>query len=395
MRNESVAVLDIRSYEVTFLIGSRGVNGTFVFLGSRSEKYEGYSSEGFFDVASFRSAVISAVTSVRQSYEGTIREICVGVPAAFTQVHTKGHTISFPSRRKISAQEIDALYESGLSEILASGHFIRRSDMYFALGDNRKYFDASDLYGIPTASLKGALCYYFASDDFYDAVDSVLKELGFERVEMIPQSLVQAYYLLPERKRDGYALFLDAGFLSSSVSVVYGNGIVHEESFDCGAGYILIALMQGLGVDYGTAEEILASANVSGGAVSKDLMWTDGSGEAYPVREIKEIVKCGLDDLCERVDNFFERYYRDKSTMNFASSPLSVTGEGIGGIGGAAEHIAKRLGRMTRVVYPDLPYYDKPVFSSRIALLSAALSERKKRGLFGRIFNIFGGKKNV
>ena len=61
MRNESVAVLDIRSYEVTFLIGSRGVNGTFVFLGSRSEKYEGYSSEGFFDVASFRSAVISAV----------------------------------------------------------------------------------------------------------------------------------------------------------------------------------------------------------------------------------------------------------------------------------------------------------------------------------------------
>ena len=88
-------------------------------------------------------------------------------------------------------------------------------------------------------------------------------------------------------------------------------------------------------------------------------------------------------------------YYRDKSTMNFASSPLSVTGEGIGGIGGAAEHIAKRLGRMTRVVYPDLPYYDKPVFSSRIALLSAALSERKKSGLFGRIFNIFGGKKNV
>ena len=72
-----------------------------------------------------------------------------------------------------------------------------------------------------------------------------------------------------------------------------------------------------------------------------------------------------------------------------------MTGEGIGGIGGAAEHIAKRLGRMTRVVYPDLPYYDKPVFSSRIALLSAALSERKKSGLFGRIFNIFGGKKNV
>lgn len=53
MKNESVAVLDIRSYEVTFLIGAKGVNGTFVFRGSKSEKYEGYTTEGFLDVESF------------------------------------------------------------------------------------------------------------------------------------------------------------------------------------------------------------------------------------------------------------------------------------------------------------------------------------------------------
>ena len=392
MSNESVAVLDIRSYEVTFLIGAKGVNGTFVFRGSRSEKYEGYSSDGFLDAASFRNAVISAVTSVSQNYEGTIKEIYVGVPAAFTKVYTKGHTISFPSKRKISAQEIDALYESGLNELLAPGHYIRRSDMYFALGDNRKYFNASELYGIPTASLKGALCYYFVSDEFYGAADSVLKELGFENVQFIPQTLSEADYLLPEKMREGYAFLIDVGFLSSSISVVYGNGIVHEESFDCGRGYILVALMQGLGVDYETAEEILSSANVSGGTVSKDLMWTDGSGAAYSVREINEIVKYGLDELCESVDKFFEKYYRDKSTMGFAANPLSVTGEGIGGIKGAAEHISKRLSRMTEIVCPDLPYYDKPLFSSRIALLATALSDKKKSGLLYKIFNIFGGK---
>ena len=393
MRNESVAVLDIRSYEVTFLIGAKGVNGTFVFRGSKSENYEGYSSEGFLDEASFRRAVISAVTSVRQSYEGTIREIYVGAPAAFTQVYTKGHTISFPSRRKITSQEIDALYDSGLADLLAPGRFVRRSDMYFALGDNRKYFDASDLYGIPTASLKGALCYYFVSDAFSEAVDSVLKELGFEKVEIIPQSLAQAYYLLPEKTREGYAFFLDVGFLSTSVSVVYGNGIVHEESFDCGAGYILVSLMRERGVDYETAEEILSSANVAGGAVSKDLMWTDGSGAAYSVREINDIIKYGLDELCESVDKFFEKYYRDKSTMGFAANPISVTGEGIGLIRGAAEHISKRLCRVTQIVCPDLPYYDKPVFSSRIAVLATALGDRTKSGFFNRIFNIFGGKK--
>ena len=79
MSNESVAVLDIRSYEVTFLIGAKGVNDTFVFRGGTSEKYEGYSSDGFLDAASFRRAVIAAVTSVRQNYEGTVKEIFVGV----------------------------------------------------------------------------------------------------------------------------------------------------------------------------------------------------------------------------------------------------------------------------------------------------------------------------
>ena len=61
----------------------------------------------------------------------------------------------------------------------------------------------------------------------------MLKELGFENVQFIPQTLSEADYLLSEKMREGYAFLIDVGFLSSSVSVVYGNGIVHEESFDC------------------------------------------------------------------------------------------------------------------------------------------------------------------
>ena len=109
MRNESVAILDVRSYELTFFLGSKGVNDTFVFCGSHTEKYEGCSTEGFFDGESFRRAVVAAVTAVRQNYEGVIGEIYVGVPSSFVSVHTKGHTISFPKKRKITAQDIDAL----------------------------------------------------------------------------------------------------------------------------------------------------------------------------------------------------------------------------------------------------------------------------------------------
>ena len=77
-----------------------------------------------------------------------------------------------------------------------------------------------------------------------------------------------------------------------------------------------------------------------------------------------------------------------------AVNPISITGEGIGGIGGASEHVANRLNRLTEIIAPDLPYYDKPAFSSRIALLSTALSDKGKRRWINKFFKIFGGKKS-
>ena len=75
-------------------------------------------------------------------------------------------------------------------------------------------------------------------------------------------------------------------------------------------------------------------------------------------------------------------------------NPISVTGEGVSAIKGATEHISKRIGWLTEAAYPDLPYYDKPTCSSRIALLNMALSDQQtKKSWWQSIFNNFGGKK--
>ena len=392
MKNESVAILDVRSYEVTFYLGAKTVNDIFVIYDSHTEKYEGFSTEGFFDEESFRRAVATSITSVRQNYEGVIGEIFVGVPSAFLSVQTKGHTASFPSKRKLNPQDIDAFYESGLNGLLATELCIRRSPMYFTLGDNRKYFNPNDLYGVSTTALKGGLCYYFIADAFYELTNSVLGDLDFKTVHFLPSTLAESLYLFPEKRREGYAFLLDMGFLTSSISVIYGNGIVREETFNCGVGMILVSLMQKLGVEYAMAKEILSTANVSGGSVPRELIWTSENGEiSFPIQKINDVIKCDLDVLCEEVENFFQKHYRDKNTA-FAVNPIGVTGEGLQGIAGAAEHISKRLNRLTEIVYPDLPYYDKPTYSSKMSLLSMALADKQKTSWWKRIFN-FGGKK--
>lgn len=393
MKNESVAILDIRSNEVSFLLGAKGVNGTFVFSGMHSEKYEGYCLDGFFDEDSFCRAVVRAIGTVQQNYEGTIGAIHVGVPSPFVSVVTKGHTMSFHSKRKLTAQDVDALYESGLNDLAMQGRCIRRSAMYFTLGDNRKYFSANDLYGVPTTMLKGALCYYFVSEYFYGFITELLQSMGFNDVKFIPSTLAQSIYLLPQKKREGYAFLLDIGFVTSSISVVYGNGIVHEENFNCGIASVLVGLIETLGIEFPVAEEMLALANISGGNVPKDLTYyTELDERSFSVQKINDVIKMGLDELCERIDVFLRRYYREKASVAMSVNPISVTGEGVSGIKGAAEHIAKRVSWLTETVYPDLPYYDKPTCSSRIALLNMALSDQRKISWWRRIFNNNGGE---
>ena len=145
-----------------------------------------------------------------------------------------------------------------------------------------------------------------------------------------------------------------------------------------------------LTAEYDVAEEILATANISGGNVPKGIMWSSETEDVkLSVQEINECIKFSLDELCEKVDNFFAVRYRGKVDMLFTVNPISITGEGIGRIKGAAEHISKRLNHLTEIVSPDLPYYDKPTFSSRIGLLHTATGDAKK----GIVRRLFGGKR--
>ena len=395
MRNESVAILDIRSHEFTFFLGSKGVNDTFVFHGSNTQPYGGFSKDGFlWEKDKLAQALTTAVNSVCKNFDGVVKEVYVGVPSAFVSVVTKGHTISFPNKRKLCAQDVNLLYESGLNELLYGKRCIARSAMYFTLGDNRKYYDVTALYGVPTTLLQGALSYYFIDDTFDETLTAILSGLSFEKITFLPDTLAQLRYLLPAKRREGYAVLLDVGVSASSVTVAYGDGIVHEETLAFGTDTIVREVAEKFRVSNDVAKEILGVANVSDGYVQADLLWTREQGDvSIPVHEINTAVKDVLDILCEALQTFFQKYYDGKDKTVFAVNPISITGEGVSRIAGLSQRLASRVNRLTETVCPSLPYYDKPQFSSRIALLYTALSERKKTGFLQALLNKLGGKK--
>ena len=96
MRKKSVAVLDIRSSEITAVVGERGVNNTFIIKSKYTCAYDGYAEGKLIDEDSFLFAVNDAVRST-VSATGGIRTFYVGVPGEFTKIINTDKVTSFQS----------------------------------------------------------------------------------------------------------------------------------------------------------------------------------------------------------------------------------------------------------------------------------------------------------
>lgn len=383
MASKSVAVLDVRSSEVAIFVGERGVNHTFVFKASKTEPYSGYQDGEFYDVAELSAAVLRALDGVEQICGEKIRSLYVGVPGEFTMVVPKEQVVGFPKRLKISAKELQSLFASGRDD-LSGYRYIRVSSMIFVTTDNRR---VADPIGIYSTGLSGLLSYFYCSEYFARTIENVFQNAKIA-LAFLPTQFAMASYLIPPETRDEFALLLDVGYLSSTMCVLLGNGVVAQRTFWAGQGQIAVRLMQRFDLPYEAASALLRQANLYLRRDAKNREFEfDGVYYEIPTEELIDEVKAGLDDLCEPVGKFLD----ECSGKELDSKPIYVTGEGLVGIRGAIEHLSKRLSCVCEQITPDLPYYNKPEMSSRIALIDMAYEDSRKSGFGNRFFNIFGG----
>lgn len=381
MAAKSVAVLDVRSSEVAVFVGERGVNHTFVFKASKTEPYGGYQGGEFYDVNELAEAVKRAFSAVEQTCGAKIKTLYVGVPGEFTKVVPREQSIGFPKKIKIGSKELDALYESGEEE-LKGYRSIRATSMIYTTADDRRVADPT---GLSSTGLKGAFSYFYCTEYFAKTIEKIFSERSLT-LRFLPAQLAMGVYLISPETRDECALFLDVGFLSSTICVMLGGGVLLQETFWAGHGQIAVRLMQRFRIPYEAALALLQRANLylKQDARSKEFLFQGVSYEIAADKLIEE-VKAGLDELCEKISGFFE----ECAGIELDLKPLYISGEGLDGIRGATEHISKRLNRVCEQLAPNLPYYNKPSMSSRIALMDMAYEDQRRVG--GLFHKIFGG----
>ncbi len=381
IKKKEVAVLDIGSYKITVIVAERGINNTFNIKGTGEVEYTGFSDGQFFEPNDVKNAIALAIANAETSAHIKISHLYIGVPGEFTSVICRECNINFPKRKKVLEQDINQLFYVGNIYRKHPTHtVINNTPIYFTLDDSRKIIDP---VGMASSRLGGYISYVLAENNFLDFIEGILEELGIKSAEYISSCLAESMYLFDAEIRDRYALLLDCGYLTSSVMLIRGDGLLFLKTFSIGGGHIMGDLAECLRISISQAENLKRKVVLSIDATDSDYYEVAGKDYLMPIsaKTANEIVKARVDHIASMVLKCLNKCEYEIPDY----IPMYLTGGGLSYMRGARDYFSKKIGRRVEIVSPTLPNLNRPHFSSTFGLLDMALDENQNNlsTLFG------------
>ena len=372
MSRRDVAVLDFGSSKVSCYIGQYGSNNSFNIKGSSEVEYAGFSKGAFLEPSSVKMAVGLAISNAESMAHEKVTEIYVGVPGEFCAVVCKDCFLNFNSKRKISNNDVERLFYVGNTFKNHPTHtVINNTPIYFTLDDNRRIIEPRGMY---STRLAGLVSYVFAENNFLDFVEKMLMELGIRKAEYVCSPLAESLYLFDPEIRDRYAILVDVGHITTTVTLTRGDGLLFMSSFSMGGGQISGDLYKCLKIPYSQADSLKRKVVLSLDASDTDFYELSGKDYISPfsARVTNEIVKARIELIAKYINKCLEVCEYDIP----AHLPVYLTGGGLCYIKGAKDFLAKNIGKKVIIKAPDLPTLDRPHLSSVLGLLNLALENQ-------------------
>lgn len=382
MIKDAVIVLDVGSSKVTVTVGERGLNNTFVIHSSCDVPYAGFDENGFIKgdgEVSVDTAVLNAMEMIRRNSDVKLDTVFVGVPGYFLQTRTLQHVNSYEGKTKITENELKKFIETGLLDVNMQNYCrIDSRAIYFTLSDGSV---VNNPIGKKSVNLRGVISVTFCKAEFKTIFDRILFSLGVNRVRYVSSPLSECLYLFSEDKRNEYNVLLDVGFTTSTLSIVYKNGIVYQRTLDgeIGGSSINNHFYFSLGFEsdefqdetLDILEELKRKVNL-GIKDGEYICYHGGQVYKFAVDRVNSLVNEVLTVLAGQVSEAIEKCFHFLPI----GTRINLTGGGVSYIRGAGEKLRDLLDRGVDIVYPNVPRYKKPSETSKFALLNYALNTR-------------------
>ncbi len=383
---KDIAVLDVNSRLISAIVGSKRAQSVFGIKSLVEKQHQGYENGEWFDKDDTVNIAKSVLLDAMKSAESRTKKLFIGVPAEFVTVVTKEVGIRLDRQRRVIDDDIDYLLKKGDDFDTDKYLTINTSAIYYSVnGDEKIYSDVRDM---EATGVDACVSYMLCERSFVKTFDEVASSLGFTDVRYVATCWAECMSLLEKEQRDSVYMLIDIGYLSSSVCIAKGEGILEMKSFSMGGAHICADIYEALDVPFDMAEEAKRLVDINLNYNDEAVLVGDGENVVYAA-DACEIAKNRLDVFADVISDIFKEIEEDAPSY----VPVYLTGEGVASMRGAKKYLSEQLGKNIEVVTPKLPGFVKPDDCSKASLLVMAdnLSKFNFGEFIKKIFN--GGKK--
>lgn len=365
---KDIAVLDVGSRLISAIVGVKKAQSVFGIKAVQDKEYAGFENGEWLDEADTSSAAVSVLRDAMLASESRTKRVFIGVPAEFTAAITKEVSVTLDRERRVVDADVDYLIKKGEAFDDDSYVLINSAPVSFTIDTSDKIY--SDARGLTAGELKGLISYILCEKSFVKKFDAVVSSLGFKEIKYVSSAWAEGIAMFEKEERDNVYALADIGFISSSVLIGSGEGILDLKSFSLGGGHISADMCEYLDVDFELAEKARDLVDLNLGYAEDAILVADQDTSIFG-SEACEIVRAKLDTFAEIIGGIVEK----SGLPSYA--PVYLTGEGIAAIRGAKKYLGAQLGRTVEIIAPKLPGYAKPCNASKISLLIVAESLAK------------------
>ncbi|MDY2695684.1 MAG: cell division FtsA domain-containing protein [Eubacteriales bacterium] len=370
-----ISVMDIGTSKLAVLMGNRGINNTLKILASSSQEYAGYYNGEFVEPEKLNEDIANALAKAEINANAKIKKLYVGVPADFCTCITKQFMQNFSDKLKIEESDILEIYQQA-NELKDNDKYIliSCSPIYFVLDDGRQVINP---IGEKTSRISGEISYIYAEKSFISKINVALRMFGISSVEYLSSTLAENMYLLSDSKRLTPSILIDCGFVSTSVSITKGNGLLSLNSFSVGGGQITSDLCECLKISYKEAEELKKQIILSVVPQLSDgyELKKQNQVSLIPMTEANEIVSARLEMICALIN----KCLTSTQKKDLYKMPFYLTGGGICFIKGSKDYLSKYFGVNVEILSPPNLQLSKPNYSALLGLLNSAINQENKQ----------------
>lgn len=383
---KDIAVLDVNSRLVTAIVGAKRAQSVFGIKAMAEKQHQGYENGEWFDAKETVELAKSVLIESMKESDSRTKKLFIGVPAEFVAVVTKEVSIRLDRRRRVIDDDIAYLLKKGDDFDSNKYLTINTSAIYYSLDDEDKIYN--DVRDMEAQKVDACVSYMLCEKSFVDMFDEVASSLGFTDVKYVATCWAECMALLEKEQRDNVYMLIDAGYLSSSVCIAKGEGILDMKSFSMGGAHICADIFEALEVPFDMAEEAKRLVDLNLNYSDEAVLVSDGENVVHAL-DACEIAKSRLDVFVEVLAGIFKDIEDDAPSY----MPVYITGEGIATMRGATKYLSEQLGKNIEIITPKLPGFAKPEDCSKASLL--VMADNLSRFDFGafikKLFN--GGKK--